>query len=63
MSPELTTATVSLAGTWTIVAIVSATADPTKIGPSMLNTAASAIAWAGVAARVATRVAIAFAAS
>ena len=44
-------------------AIVAATADPTRIGPSMLKTEASAIACAGVAARVATSVAIAFDAS
>jgi hypothetical protein len=43
--------------------IVSATAPPSRTGPATLHTAASSTAEAGRAARVATRVAIAFAAS
>ena len=43
--------------------IVSATAAPTSSGPSVLKKAASTIACAGVAPRVATSVAIAFDAS
>ena len=57
------TATPSLAGTVTMPAIVSATAVPTRTAPSMLKVADSAIACPGRAPRVATRVAIAFAAS
>ena len=50
-------------GMRTIPPIVSATAPPTNSGPRKLNTVARAIAWPGRAARVATNVAIAFAAS
>ena len=57
------TGTTSPCGTSTIPAIVPATAPPTRSGPSRLNTAASSAAWKGVAARVATSVAIAFAVS
>ena len=46
--------------TWTMPAIVAATADPIRIGPSIVNTDARTIAWIGVAARVATSVAMAF---
>ena len=47
----------------TMPPIVSATAAPTSSGPSVLKTVASTIACAGVAARVATSVAMAFDAS
>ncbi len=62
-TPEPITATASADGTVTIPAIVSATAVPTSSAPSMLKTAESAIAGPGRAPRVATSVAIAFAAS
>ncbi len=44
-------------------AIVPATAAPSTSGPSMLKNAARTMAWPGRATRVATRVAMAFAAS
>ena len=50
-------------GTVTMPAIVLATAVPSSSGPSTLPTAASTTALPGRAARVATSVAIAFAAS
>ena len=49
--------------TVTMPPIVSATAAPTSKGPSMLKNEAIRIACSGVAARVATSVAIAFDAS
>jgi hypothetical protein len=58
-----TTTTVCAAVTWTMPAIVSATAAPNSSGPSRLQTAARVIAGPGRAPRVATRVAIALAAS
>jgi hypothetical protein len=51
------------AGGSTIFATVLATAAPSSSGPSRLNTDAIRTAGSGRAARVATRVAIAFAAS
>jgi hypothetical protein len=57
------TATVCEAGTWTMVAIVSATAAPSSSGPTRLQTAARVIAGPGRAPLVATRVAMALAAS
>jgi hypothetical protein len=57
------TATPWPAGTVTMPAMVSATAVPTSTAPTMLKTAESATAWPGRAPRVATSVAIAFAAS
>jgi hypothetical protein len=63
VSAAPTTVTVRDAGTWTIVAIVSATAAPSTSGPSRLQTAARTIAGPGRAPLVATSVAIALAAS
>ena len=62
-SPAPMTATPSAGATVTRPPIVSATAAPTSSGPSRLHTDAIAIACPGVAARVATRVAIALEAS
>ena len=61
--PAPITSTVTSGGTVTRPPIVSATAAPRNSGPSRLNTDASRIACSGVAARVATRVAIALDAS
>ena len=61
--PAPITSTVTSGGTVTSPPIVSATAAPRNSGPSRLNTDASRIACSGVAARVATKVAIAFDAS
>ena len=62
-TPEPITATASAGSTVTIPAIVSATAVPTSSAPSMLKTPDRTIACPGRAPRVATSVAIAFAAS
>ena len=62
-SPAPITRVATSGGTVTMPAIVSATAAPTNSGPSRLKTEAKTIACSGRAARVATRVAIAFAAS
>ena len=62
-TPAPIVATASSGATVTIPAIVSATAVPTRSAPSMLKTAARTIACPGRAPRVATRVAIALAAS
>jgi hypothetical protein len=62
-APAPMTTTACSAGTVTMPAIVSATAEPTSSAPSMLKTAESAIAGPGPAPRVATSVAMAFAAS
>ena len=58
-----TTITISSLGTVTIPAIVSATALPRMSGPAMFPIAASTTAASGRAARVATSVATALAAS
>jgi hypothetical protein len=62
-TPEPMTATPTEAGTVTIPAMVSATAVPTSIAPSILKTDERTMACPGRAPRVATSVAIAFAAS
>ena len=62
-APEPITTTASAPETVTIPAIVSATAVPTRSAPNMLKTADSTTACPGRAPRVATSVAIAFAAS
>jgi hypothetical protein len=61
--PAPITSIVTSGGTVTMPPIVSATAAPRNSGPSRLKTDASRIACRGVAARVATSVAIAFDAS
>ena len=61
--PEPITSTAPAGATVTMPPIVSATAAPSSSGPSRLNTDASTIACSGVAARVATSVAIALEAS
>ncbi len=63
VSPAPTTATSCDVGTFTIVAMVLATAAPSRSGPIMLQTAARSTAGSGRPARVAIRVAIALAAS
>ena len=62
-SPAAITAIAASPWIATMPPIVSATAAPNSSGPSVLNTAASSIAWAGRATRVATSAAIAFEAS
>ena len=61
--PAPITAVASAGETVTMPPMVSATAAPTNSGPSRLKTVASTIACFGRAARVATRAAIALAAS
>ena len=61
--PDPITAVAADGATVTMPPIVSATAAPTSSGPSMLKIEAITIACSGVAARVATSVAIAFDAS
>ena len=63
VSAAPTTGITSLDGTATMPAIVLATALPSSSGPTTLPTAASTTAVPGRAARVATSVAMAFAAS
>jgi hypothetical protein len=62
-SPAAITSTPVSPPTVTMPPIVSATAAPTNSGPTRLKIEAITIAWSGVAARVATSVAIAFEAS
>ena len=62
-SPAPIVSTATSGSTCTILPIVFATAVPSTTAPSMLKTDESAIAWPGVAPRVATSVAIALAAS
>ena len=61
--PAPTTGIIWACGTVTILPMVSATAVPSRTAPPMLNTAERTTAWPGVAARVATRVAMALEAS
>ena len=63
VSAAPSTGITSLFGTVTMPSIVFATAPPSRSGPRMLATAASNTALPGRAARVATSVAIALAAS
>ena len=62
-SPEPMTAIATEGATATMPPIVLATAAPRSNGPRRLKKEAIKIAWNGVAARVATSVAIAFDAS